>query len=239
MDRDLPRMVRIEGVTKSFGRYPVLRGVDLEVGKGEFLTIFGPNGAGKTTLIKIIATLSKPSSGEVWIDGLDLRQQGVEVRRRIGVVSHETLLYPDLTCYENLKFYGKMFDVPHLEERIDMVIREIGLESRLYSRVGTLSHGMQKRLSIARAILHHPVLLLLDEPETGLDQRASALLQEMLAVLQGEQRTVIMTTHNLERGLRMGSRIAILSRGRIVYEEAKPDIASFVETYHRLTGVGR
>lgn len=231
-------MVEAKGLTKSFGRHKVLLGVDLKIWKGDFLILFGPNGAGKTTLIKILATLSKPSSGEVCIAGLDLRKDAVEVRRRIGVVSHETLLYNDLTAYENLKFYGKMYGVPRLEQRILEVVQQVGLESRLHDRVGTLSHGMQKRLSIARAVLHDPPLLLLDEPETGLDQQATAMLTETLNTLIGGGRTVIMTTHNLERGLKMGNCIAILSRGKIVYHEAKPllDIASFAETYYRYTG---
>lgn len=235
------RMVEVKGLTKYFGRHQVLRGVDLEVGRGEFLTIFGPNGAGKTTLIKILSTLSKPSSGEGRIAGWDIKTKAAEVRRHLGVVSHETLLYHDLTAYENLKFYGKMFDVPHWEERIVDMVRQVGLESRLYDRVGTLSHGMQKRLSIARALLHHPSLLLLDEPETGLDQQAMALFTEVLNTLVGGECTIIMTTHNMERGLKMGNRVAILSGGRIVYQEKKPlvDIAAFAETYYKYTGVGR
>ncbi|MFQ5988033.1 MAG: ABC transporter ATP-binding protein, partial [Dehalococcoidia bacterium] len=146
--------VEVGGLTKSFGRQLVLRGIDLRVKKGEFLTIFGPNAAGKTTLIKILATLSRPSSGEVRLAGLQLQDDATEIRRRVGVVTHQTLLYDDLTVRENLRFYGRMYDVANLEERIATVIRQVGLEARLHDRVRTLSHGMQKRASIARAVIH-------------------------------------------------------------------------------------
>ena len=135
--------IEVEGVTKSFGHHRVLRGINLRVRKGEFLTIFGPNAAGKTTLLRILATLSKPSSGKVRILGFSVKDAPTENRRRLGVVTHETLLYDDLTVYENLKFYGRMYDVPHLEERIGSVAAEIGLEAHLRQRVGPLSHGMK------------------------------------------------------------------------------------------------
>lgn len=230
--------VEVGGLTKSFGSLLVLRGIDLRVKKGEFLTIFGPNAAGKTTLIKILATLSRPSSGEVRLGGLQLRDDATEIRRRIGVVTHQTLLYDDLTVRENLRFYGRMYDVPNLEERIAIVIRQVGLEARLHDRVRTLSHGMQKRASIARAVIHNPSIVLLDEPEAGLDPHATAMLVEILDTLYSGERTVVMTTHNLERGLQMGDRVAILARGKIVYEEPRLflDTASFQETYYRYTG---
>ncbi len=230
--------VEVGGLTKSFGSLLVLRGIDLRVKKGEFLTIFGPNAAGKTTLIKILATLSKPSSGEVRLAGLQLQDDATEIRRRIGVVTHQTLLYDDLTVCENLRFYGRMYDVPNLEERIATVIRQVGLEARLHDRVRTLSHGMQKRASIARAVIHNPSIVLLDEPEAGLDPHATAMLVEILDTLYSGERTVVMTTHNLERGLQMGDRVAILARGKIVYEEPRLslDTASFQETYYRYTG---
>lgn len=230
--------VEVGGLTKSFGSLLVLRGIDLRVKKGEFLTIFGPNAAGKTTLIKILATLSRPSSGEVRLGGLQLQDDATEIRRRIGVVTHQTLLYDDLTVRENLRFYGRMYDVPNLEERIAIVIRQVGLEARLHDRVRTLSHGMQKRASIARAVIHNPSIVLLDEPEAGLDPHATAMLVEILDTLYSGERTVVMTTHNLERGLQMGDRVAILARGKIVYEEPRLflDTASFQETYYRYTG---
>ncbi len=230
--------IEVKGITKSFGNHLALRGVDLEVKKGEFLTIFGPNGAGKTTLIKVLATLLKPSSGSVRVASLDIRNSSVRIRRKIGVVTHQTFLYDELTAYENLKFYGRMYDVPNLEERIYELITKVGLASRLHDRVRTLSRGMQQRLSIARAVIHNPSIVLLDEPETGLDQYASAMLREILDAFNTGERTMVMTTHSLERGLEMGNHIAIITEGKIAYEESKQslNLASLQEAYYHYTG---
>jgi heme exporter protein A len=151
------------------------------------------------------------------------------------LVSHQTLLYGDLTPDENLRFYGRMYDVPALEERIGAVVRQVGLEGRRHDPVRTFSRGMQQRLAIARAILHRPSVLLLDEPDTGLDQHAAGMLHELLATVGTQGRTVLMTTHNLERGLSMGDRVAILARGRIAYEADKDvlDVGDFREIYYR------
>lgn len=228
-------MIEIRGLVKSFGHKAVLRGIDLEVTDGQFLTLVGPNGAGKTTLIRILATLSKATAGTVLIDGFDLADDSVDIRRHTGLVSHQTLLYGDLTPDENLRFYGRMYDVPDLEDRIGVVLRQVGLEGRRHDPVRTFSRGMQQRLSIARAILHQPSILLLDEPDTGLDQHAAEMLHELLASVGTEGRTVLMTTHNLERGLSMGDRVAILAGGRIAYqaEREKLDLAAFREMYYR------
>ncbi len=230
--------IEVQELTKSFGNHLALKGIDLRVREGEFLTIFGPNGSGKTTLIKVLATIMKPSSGRVRVAGFDLRDNPVPIRRKIGVVSHQTFLYDDLTAFENLKFYGRMYDVPHLEERISEVITKVGLASRLHHQVRTLSRGMQQRLSIARAVLHRPSIMLLDEPETGLDEYATAMLGEMLDTLSAEVGTLIMTTHHLEYGLEMGNQVAILVGGRIVYQESKQslDVDSLRQTYHHFTG---
>ncbi|NIO67559.1 MAG: heme ABC exporter ATP-binding protein CcmA, partial [Anaerolineae bacterium] len=208
-------MIEIRGLVKSFGHKAVLKGIDLEVANGQFLTLVGPNGAGKTTLIRILATLSKATSGTVLIDGFDLAEEFVDIRRHMGLVSHQTLLYGDLTPDENLRFYGRMYDVPDLEDRIGAVLWQVGLEGRRHDPVRTFSRGMQQRLAIARAILHQPSILLLDEPDTGLDQHAAEMLHELLATVGTKGRTVLMTTHNLERGLSMGDRVAILAGGRI------------------------
>jgi len=230
--------IEVNDVTKSFGHHLVLRGIDLQLKSGQFLTIFGRNGAGKTTFLKILATLLRPSSGSVRLAGLDLNDDSMEIRRKIGVVSHQTFLYDELTAYENLKFYGKMYDVPNLDERARELITKVGLASSVHEKVRTFSRGMQQRLTIARAMVHNPSILLLDEPETGLDQYASAMLQDLLTSFEAEKRTVVMTSHSLERGLQMGNRIVILSDGKIACDEACKDmnLSDLQELYQRYTG---
>ncbi len=231
--------VKVEGVTKSFSNQLALRGIDLEVRRGESVVLFGPNGAGKTTLIKVLATIMNPSSGRVLIDGLSLKNNAEEIRRRIGVLTHETFLYNNLTAYENLEFYSRMYDVPGRKERIQEVAAMVGMTSRLHDRVGTLSRGMQQRISIARSLLHRPTIMLLDEPETGLDQQAVSMLWEVLKTGEMGKHTVILTTHNLERGLEVGERLLILDKGKIVYQGSRQglDLAGLKEVYEHSTRV--
>ena len=205
-------------MSKAFGRSPVLRELDLEVPWGEVLTVLGPNGSGKTTLIKTLGTLLKPDRGLVRVGGLDTARAGRAVRRSIGVVTHEPMLYDQLTGHENLTFTARMFGLDDVEERVLDSAERMGVTSRLHQRVAAMSHGLRKRFSIARALLHDPLVLLLDEPESGLDQEALGLLERVVADYAGRSRTVLMTTHNLERGLSLGHRMAILSRGRIAYQ---------------------
>ena len=228
-------MIQIQGLVKSFGHTYALQGVDLEMAQGEFLTIVGPNGAGKTTLLRILATLAKPTDGLVRIDGLDLASRGNEIRRRIGFVSHQSLIYANLTAEENLRFYGRIYDVPALEERVETLLNLVGLEARRHDPARNLSRGMLQRLAIARAIIHQPTLMLLDEPYTGLDQQATEMLRQLLQTVSTESRTVIMTTHDLQRALELCDRLAILAKGRIVYqtESASLTLADLQQIYWR------
>lgn len=232
--------INVQGLTKSFGTRLALRGIDLEIESGKSVVIFGPNGAGKTTLIRILATIMNPSSGTITFDGLNLKSHAEEIRRRIGIVTHQTLLYNNLTAYENLEFYGRMFDVPELKKRIQELVSLVGMTSRLHDRVATLSRGMQQRVSIARALLHKPTILLLDEPETGLDQEAIPLIWDTMPDETGRKRTVILTTHNMERGIEVGERLLILDKGKIVYEGVRGalDLTGLKETYRNSTGTG-
>ncbi|GAB4546158.1 MAG: ABC transporter ATP-binding protein [Anaerolineae bacterium] len=227
-------MIEIRKLVKAFGNRAVLKGVDLSVAEGEFLTLVGPNGAGKTTLMNVMATLTKPTGGQVRMAGYDLADGAVELRRQIGLVSHKTLLYDDLSAEQNLRFYARMYDVPDKEARIETVLRRVGLWGRQLDPVRTYSRGMQQRLAIARALLHDPPILLLDEPDTGLDQHAAAMLTDLLHEVGAMQRTVLMTTHNLERGLELGDRVAILAGGRIAYQADRSDldVQRFREAYY-------
>lgn len=217
-------MVQVKGICKNFGNIFAVRDIELKVKRGEFLTIVGPNGAGKTTLLKILSTLMRPSRGEGKIAGFDLRKEKEEVRKKIGMASHYSFLYDNLTAYENLKFYGKLYEVENLEPRIKELIDEVGLGSRLYDAVGTLSRGMKQRLSIARSIIHNPIVLFLDEPFTGLDQWSAQRLEEILDKLHREGKTIIMTTHNLSRCLGLSDTLAIQSGGKIQYQRGMQGI---------------
>jgi heme exporter protein A len=191
-------------------------------------------------LIKVLATIMNPSSGRVLIDGLDLKNNAEEVRRQIGVVTHQTFLYSNLTAYENLEFYSRMYEIPRARERVHEVLAIVGMTSRLHDRVGTLSRGMQQRLSIARALLHKPTVMLLDEPETGLDQQATSMLWTTLQTEGGQKRTTVLTTHNLERGLELCDRLLILDQGKIVYQESTKalDLADLKQVYQHSTRAG-
>jgi heme exporter protein A len=230
-------MIEVRGLVKSFGPTAALRGVNLSVPAGQFVTLVGPNGAGKTTMLRVLATLSRPSAGTVKIGAHELPQGAAEVRRSIGLVSHQTLLYGDLSAEENLRFYGRMYDVPDLDARITQVLEMVGLAHRRRDPVRTFSRGMQQRLAIARAVLHHPSLMLLDEPYTGLDQDAAVRLEEVMSAVGTEGRTVVMTTHDLERGLAVADRVVILAKGRVAFEaqRAELDGAAFREAYRQYT----
>ncbi len=236
-----PPTIEIKGLNKYYGLNAALRNIDLQVSPGEVLVIFGPNGAGKSSLLRILATLSRPSSGSVRIAGFDLKEKPNNIRQLTGVIAHLPLLYDELTAYENLKFYGRMFKVPDLEARIKNIISEVGLELRLSHRVRTFSRGMQQRLSLARALLHDPQILLLDEPETGLDQQAANLLKDKILSYRVQKRTVILTTHQIEHGLDLASRVIVLYKGKLAFEQTRDNLKvdSFVSKYCQLIGASQ
>jgi heme exporter protein A len=208
-------MIEVRRLVKSFGLKPVLRGLDFQVARGEFVALVGPNGAGKTTFLRILSSLSRPSLGEVRVAGFRLPSQAAEVRRILGVVSHQPLLYGDLTAEENLRFYGRMYGILDLQGRVAAVLETVGLAPRRRDLVRRFSRGMQQRLAIARAILHEPDVMLFDEPHTGLDPEAAAMLDGVLSQVAARGRTVVMTSHDLGRAAELATRIDILSKGVI------------------------
>lgn len=208
-------MIEVKKVVKRFGLKTVLRGVDFEVEQGEFVALVGPNGAGKTTFLRILATLSRPNMGAIRIGGYSLPGQAASVRKVLGVVSHQPLLYGDLTAEENLRFYARMYDLVNMNTRVDEVLSMVGLAARRKDLIRQYSRGMQQRLAIGRAILHDPQILLFDEPHTGLDQEAAAMLDGVLKEIAAQGRTVVMTSHDLIRTAGLASRIDILSKGEI------------------------
>ena len=231
--------VEVSGLSKAYARTQVLRNLDLQVPCGSVLTVLGPNGSGKTTLVRVLAGLARPDEGRVSIAGIDLADQPERARRRVGVVTHDALLYDGLTGYENLAFFGRMFALDRIDDRIAEVAALLGIAGRLGQRAGTLSHGFRKRFSIARALLHGPAVLVMDEPESGLDQEALQLLDAVLDKGSNPTRSVLLTTHDLERGLAIGDSLVILCRGEIVYRESEVSplaIDAVRDAYFRHTG---
>jgi heme exporter protein A len=233
-------MIEVRKLVKRFGLKTVLRGLDFHVEPGEFVAILGPNGAGKTTFLRILASLSRPSLGDVRIAGYQLPAQASHLRRRLGVVSHLPLLYGDLTAEENLRFYGRMYSVPDLSQRISQVLELVGLAPRRRDLVRTFSRGMQQRLAIGRAVLHDPEVMLFDEPYTGLDQDASSMLDVVLRDVAAAGRTVVMTSHDLARTADLASRFDVLSRGVIAASIQRADIDpnQLLAFYRQATSAG-
>lgn len=221
-------IISIKGLSKAFGSHRVLKNIDFEVKKGDFVTIFGPNGAGKTTLIKIMSTLIRPSGGSIVIGGLDVADKPVEIRKHIGSISHGTYLYSELTAEENLRFFGHMYDMDksRLNNRVYELLEQVGLKHRANDRVGTFSRGMTQRLSIARALIHEPSILFLDEPYTGLDQHAASTFESVLCGLDAQNTTKIMISHNMDRSLKLCDRVLILNKGTIVFDRLRRDVGS-------------
>lgn len=211
-------LLRVTGVTHRFGLVTALFGVDLEIYPGDFLAIFGPNGAGKSTLLRIIASLIRPTRGNVeFLDGSGSRS-------RVGYVSHQSLLYPELSGRENLVFYGRLYSLPDPARRAQEMLDQVGLAPAGDLLVRGYSRGMKQRLTLARALLHEPPLLLLDEPYTGLDQHGARLLTSVLQSLRRQGRTVLLITHNLREGYELCTRLLIANRGELVFGAARQDL---------------
>jgi heme exporter protein A len=209
---------------------PALIDVDLEVDAGERLLLLGPNGAGKSTFIRVFAGLMHAAHGQALVGGRPARS----ARNLVGVVSHATYLYDELTALENLRFYAELYRVPSPRERAAALLEDVGLPHLANVLVGRLSRGQQQRVTIARALLHDPPVLLLDEPDTGLDLAAFALVAELIV---RNRRTVILTTHNVATGLRLGTRVGVLAKGRVVHQQTSvspADAPALAELLERL-----
>ena len=210
--------LEIRDVSKFFGDLAALKKIHLRIEKGESVLVYGPNGAGKTTLLRTLATLSRPSEGEIQFDGVDLHQDPTAAKSRIGFVSHATFLYGELTARENLRFVGMLFGLDKLEQRIDTVLELFNLRARAAEPVRTLSRGLQQRVSLARAFLHDPDFLLLDEPFTGLDAAARAALEDLLRRVPKQGKALVFSTHDFEQGAALAARLVALEAGRICYD---------------------
>jgi heme exporter protein A len=224
--------IEVRGVEKWYGPLPAVRGIDFTLAPGEFVTVFGPNGAGKTTLLRMLCGAVKPTRGTVRIAGEDVAESDA-ARRRIGLLSHQTFLYPGLSAAENLDFYARLYGLPRRKERVEAALVSVGLQDRRGDRVRTFSRGMQQRLALARTLLHGPSVVLLDEPYTGLDPHAAAMLRTVLERLKDGRTTVVLVTHNLSQGLEQADRVAVQVGGRWVSDEARGEVdaAAFERIY--------
>ncbi len=213
-------IIDVQALVKTYDLLPVLRKLSLQIQRGEFVALLGPNGSGKSTLLRLLCGLSRPTAGTIRIGGWDLPKEAAAVRAQLGLVSHKAILYDTLTAQENLRFFARLYNLPaaSIDTRITEMLTQVGLARRAHDLVRTFSRGMLQRLSIARALLHNPDILLLDEPYTGLDQDASRVLDDLLRAAHADGRTILMTTHDLSRAAILPTRIVILSRGVIGYD---------------------
>jgi heme exporter protein A len=225
--------IKAEAVVKNFGETAVLRGLDLELPRGEVTVLLGTNGAGKTTLLRVLAMLTQVDSGSVSILGADISSNGPAVRALTGSVLHAPMLYADMTIRENLMFFAEMYRLQNVDDLIGQTTAKLGIEPRIDDRVRTLSHGFQKRVALARALMHDPQLLLLDEPESGLDSQSVERLDRIIDGYRSDGRTVVMTTHIVEHALELADRAVVLFDGRVGFNSDNPqrDRAGIQEVY--------
>ncbi len=221
MPSDTPRArpaLELRDVSKQYGQFQALRGVSLRVEPGDAILLYGPNGAGKTTLLRVLSTLARPTEGKVLYDGADVLAHPAVAKAAIGFVSHTTFLYGELTARENLEFVGKLFGLAGLPQRTAAALDLFHLRNRAETPVRELSRGYQQRVSLARAFLHDPQFLLLDEPFTGLDAASTGSLQVLVQSLQAQGKALIFSTHDFAQGAAMAQRLVKLEGGRVRYD---------------------
>lgn len=226
-------------LTKAFGARKAVDDVSFALPQGAFLSIFGPNGAGKTTLLSMLSTLLRPNSGTVSIAGFDAREHADDIRARVGCISHLPMLYPDLTAEENLLFYARLYGVENPQARVDRLLEMVGLAHRKLDAVRTFSRGMTQRVSIARALVHDPQIVLLDEPYSGLDPHAVAIFDGLIDAAR-ENRTFVMVSHDLAKGFDVCTHALVMAHGRVVSFSARDelDFDAFFDLYRAAIGTG-
>ena len=229
--------IEIKSLTKSFSYVKALNGIDLKIDCGETLSIFGPNGAGKTTMLRILSTLINMTSGVVRIGDYDIKKNSYEIRKNIGFLSHEKFLYNNLTAFENLKFFSELYGVNNSADLSMELLKKVGIFEKKDELASKLSSGMKQRLSIARALINDPKILLLDEPFTGLDPKGINIISSILNNLKSTGKTILLTTHNLALGLELGDRFVILNSGKIAYQKpcSELNIDILREEYSQIT----
>ena len=231
--------IEVKHVSKVFGTRKAVDDVSFALPQGAFLSIFGPNGAGKTTLLRVLSTLARPTDGEASVAGIDLREEPDEARAHMGMISHQPMVYPDLTAQENLLLYARLYGVPDSEARVAELLDAVGLAHRRLDPVRTFSRGMVQRVAIARALVHDPDVVFLDEPYSGLDPHAVEIFDELIADVR-EGRTFVMVSHDLAKGFALCTHALVMARGRIVAfdEKGNLDFEAFSQLYHDTVGMG-
>ncbi|HAM16117.1 MAG TPA: ABC transporter ATP-binding protein [Eggerthellaceae bacterium] len=226
-------------LTKSFGTRRAVDDVSFQLPAGSFLSIFGPNGAGKTTLLRLLCTLARPSGGRACVAGIDLKERPDEARARIGLISHQSMLYPDLSAEENLLLYARLYGVADPQARVGELLQVVGLSHRRLDPVRTFSRGMTQRVSIARALVHDPQVVFLDEPYSGLDPHAVDIFDELIDAVRDE-RTFVMVSHDLAKGFQMCTHALVMARGRVVRFAPRDhlDYGDFAQLYRDTVGMG-
>lgn len=219
-------LIKLDRVSKNYGHVKALRGVGFTIEEGSFVSIFGPNGAGKSTLLKVLSHQTYPTGGEVLYSGIPLKKLTDSFRKKFGVISHQPFVYENLSAMENLSFYGSLYGIADVEERAEYLLKKVDLYSRRNDPVRTYSRGMLQRVSIARALVHDPEIIFLDEPYTGLDSVASRNLTALLTEQLSGNKTIIMVTHDLKIGLELANRVIIIKKGEAVFNEKKENIDS-------------
>lgn len=231
--------IETEGLTKVFGDRKAVNDVSIAVPQGSFVSIFGPNGAGKTTLLRMLSTLARPTSGRASLLGIDLKEDADKARAKIGLISHNSMLYPDLNAEQNLMLYARLYGVVDPEKRVLDLLSAVELKHRRYDPVGTFSRGMIQRLAIARALVHDPSVVFLDEPYSGLDPHAMEIFDDLIDSVR-EGRTFVMVSHDLRKGFEMCSHALVLAKGKVVEYAPKEDLDwdAFERLYRTTVGMG-
>lgn len=220
-------------VKKSFAARPVLNGVNLNIYTQQSLCLFGVNGAGKSTLLRIIAGLLHPDQGSVHIHGYSMADEPEKTKSQLGVISHNSMVYPDLTVFENIHFFAQLYGVKNTKEQTEKSLHEVGLIPYRHDRAQILSRGLLQRLAIARALVHEPKILLADEPFTGLDTESANHLVQVMTSFTSSSGTIVMTTHDTAMGLRCCNRVVILDHGSLCFDcpTDRLNAAEFTEDY--------
>ncbi|MCM3575789.1 MULTISPECIES: heme ABC exporter ATP-binding protein CcmA [Mesobacillus] len=222
-------MLELRKMTKMLGDKLVLRNITLSLEKGEILAVIGPNGAGKSTFFKCTVGLLQPTSGEIFLDGEQVKKNSPQVKQRIGFLGHESFLYNNLSPIENLKFYGKLYKVKDLESKANALLKEVGLYLFRDMPIRSFSRGMMQRLAIARVLLPDPDILMLDEPHTGLDQEAVALLNQIIKKKRDSGTSILIISHDFEQVHALADRAAVLKKGKIVSTKLLGEEVSLAE----------